>query len=74
MTHMPDVNVRKMLKERAPELGEEIEKMTFGEIKDPEISIKEDLAILRASPLLPKDVNILGFKLDIHNGLLSQVE
>jgi len=34
MTHMPDVDVRKMLKERAPELSDEIEKMVFGEIKE----------------------------------------
>ena len=32
MTHMPDSSVRKMLKERAPELEKEIDGMTFGEI------------------------------------------
>lgn len=32
MTHMPDVNVRKVLKARAPEAGDEIEDMSFGEI------------------------------------------
>jgi carbonic anhydrase len=40
----------------------------------PEISLKEDLATLRSSPLLAKDVNILGFKLDIHTGLLTEVK
>jgi carbonic anhydrase len=34
MTHMPDANVRKMLKARTPELSEEIDGMTFGEIKE----------------------------------------
>jgi carbonic anhydrase len=34
MTHMPDESVRKMLTERAPELAGDIEKMTFGEIKE----------------------------------------
>jgi hypothetical protein len=34
MTHMPDANVRKMLKSRAPELSETIDGMTFGEIKE----------------------------------------
>jgi carbonic anhydrase len=40
----------------------------------PEISLKEDLATLRASPFLGKDVNILGFKLDIETGLLTEVK
>jgi hypothetical protein len=34
MTHMPDVNVKKMLKARAPELSEKIDGMAFGEIKE----------------------------------------
>jgi carbonic anhydrase len=34
MTHMPDANVRKMLKARAPELEGEIDGMKFGEIKE----------------------------------------
>jgi hypothetical protein len=34
MTHMPDKNVRKMLKARVPELSEEIDDMKFGEIPE----------------------------------------
>jgi hypothetical protein len=32
MTHMPDVNVRNVLKARVPEAGDEIDEMSFGEI------------------------------------------
>ena len=34
MTHMPDANVRKLLKSRVPDASEEIDQMTFGEIKE----------------------------------------
>jgi hypothetical protein len=34
MTHMPDANVRKMLKARVPDLSEEIDGMTFGQITE----------------------------------------
>ncbi|OCK74953.1 carbonic anhydrase [Lepidopterella palustris CBS 459.81] len=74
MTHMPDAGVRKMLKERAPELSEEIDGMQFGEITDVDESIREDVAFLRKSPLLSRDLDILGYSLDMHSGRLTEVE
>jgi carbonic anhydrase len=39
-----------------------------------EESIREDVAILKASPLIRKDTQIVGVKYDIDTGILSQVE
>ncbi|KAF2429277.1 carbonic anhydrase [Tothia fuscella] len=72
MTHMSDSGVKKMLRERAPERSAEIDDMEFGQIL--EYSIKEDLNILRESPYLSTDLNILGYNLDIHTGLLTEVK
>ena len=38
-----------------------------------EESVLEDLEILRASPLIKKDTQIVGLKYDIHTGVLTQV-
>ena len=37
-----------------------------------EESIKEDIALLRASPLIRKDTQIVGLKYEIDTGLLSE--
>jgi carbonic anhydrase len=39
-----------------------------------EDSIKEDVALLRALPLIREDTRIVGLKFDIETGLLSKVE
>lgn len=39
-----------------------------------EESIREDLALIRASPLIKKTTQIVGLKYDISTGVLSQVE
>jgi carbonic anhydrase len=42
-----------------------------GSIED---SIKQDVALLRQSPLVGKDVKIVGLKYDTFTGLLSEVQ
>lgn len=39
-----------------------------------EESIREDIALLRASPLIKQNTQVIGLKYDIHTGLLSPVE
>lgn len=39
-----------------------------------EQSIKEDLALLRASPLIKKTTQLVGLKLDFATGVLTQVD
>jgi len=69
-----DEEVRETLKARAPEHAEEINKMKFGEITDVDESVREDVELLRSSPFISKNTNILGFNLDIKTGLLAEVK
>jgi carbonic anhydrase len=39
-----------------------------------EKSIREDVALLRASPLIKKDTQIVGLKYDIQTGLLAEID
>jgi len=73
-TLVRDAEVREMMKKRAPERSEEIDKMTFGEIPDVDASVREDVALLKASPFLSKDTEILGYNLDVETGLLTEVK
>lgn len=39
-----------------------------------EDSVREDLALIKASPLIKKTTQVIGLKYDIHTGILTQVE
>ncbi|KAF2099153.1 carbonic anhydrase [Rhizodiscina lignyota] len=72
-----DEQVRKVLKERVPEHTAEVDKFaTFGGITDLEQSIRDDIAVLKASPLMRKDlVNATrGFTFDIKTGMLNPLD
>ncbi|KAF2807017.1 carbonic anhydrase [Mytilinidion resinicola] len=71
MTHWHDPEIKKALVEIAPEEKESIEASKFGEITS---SIREDINILRASPLIKKNIQIVGVKYDISTGVLSVVD
>ncbi|PMD63488.1 carbonic anhydrase [Hyaloscypha bicolor E] len=71
MTHFHDDAIKEALLQIAPEEKASIEASKFGEIKG---SIREDLALIRASPLIKKTTQVVGLKYDIHTGVLSQVE
>jgi carbonic anhydrase len=47
--------------------------MGFGEITDMEGSVIEDIKLLKTSPLLPADIEVLGYILDLETGLLREV-
>jgi carbonic anhydrase len=70
-----DDTVKAGLKARAPE-NQEIDGLSFGAITDVPKSVQEDLAILKASPLVRKELaeKISGFVFDIKTGLLTPVE
>ncbi|CAD6568943.1 MAG: hypothetical protein ASARMPRED_002230 [Alectoria sarmentosa] len=66
LTHSTDDSIRMKLKERVgPEKADEVDAMTFGEIKNMKQSIEDDVNILRASPYLKKDLKVFGFLFDI---------
>ncbi|OCL12161.1 carbonic anhydrase [Glonium stellatum] len=74
-THFTDDFIRDGLKKRFPTNGD-IDSMSFGAITDLEQSVKDDLEILRKSPLITKELaeRSVGFVYDIKSGLLTAVE
>lgn len=74
-THFKDADIKEGLKARLPEKKDEIDGMVFGGIDDLEQSVKDDLAILKASPLIRKELadHCVGFLYDLTTGELSSV-
>jgi len=74
-THFTDDMIRTSLKKRLPD-HDEIDNMTFGAVSDLEQSIRDDLAILKASPLMRKELldRSVGFIYDIKTGKVNPVK
>ncbi|UKZ68818.1 uncharacterized protein TrAtP1_009837 [Trichoderma atroviride] len=75
MTHFHDADIKKALVEIAPQEKTSIEASKFGEIKNSiEESIREDIELLKASPLIKDDTQIIGLAYDTATGALTEVE
>jgi carbonic anhydrase len=55
------------------DLGVEVGERDFLPFADLEQSVRDDVAILRESPLIPKDISISGAIYDVHSGELREV-
>lgn len=55
------------------DLGADASNIDFLPFTDLEESVREDVAFLLSSPLIPGDVIIRGFLYDVHTGKLSEV-
>lgn len=53
--------------------GRDAERIDFLPFADVEQSVRDDVAFLRASPLIPQDITIRGFVYDVRSGRLSEV-
>ncbi|KAJ5666009.1 carbonic anhydrase [Penicillium maclennaniae] len=74
LTHFHDADIKKALLDIAPHEQGLIEASDFGEITGSiEDSVREDIAILKASPLIKKSVKFIGLKYDINTGLLTEL-
>jgi carbonic anhydrase len=74
MARVTGAEIRKALLEIAPNDKATIEATDFGEITgDVEDSLRADVRMLRASPLIKQDVQIVGLKHDLMSGLVSEV-
>ena len=74
MTHFNDSDIKKALLEIAPSDEVNIKAASFGGIiRGVEESVREDVALLKASPWIKDSTNIVGLKYDIDTGLLSEV-
>ena len=56
------------------ELGADASHIAFLPFKDLDQSVREDVAYLRASPLIPGDVPVRGFVYDVRTGAVREVE
>jgi carbonic anhydrase len=56
------------------DLGADASNIDFLPFTDIEESVREDVAFLLSSPLIPADVVIRGFVYDVHNGRLNEVQ
>jgi carbonic anhydrase len=56
------------------DLGADSTSIDFLPFSDVEESVREDVAFLLSSPLIPGDVIIRGFVYDVHNGRLTEVD
>jgi carbonic anhydrase len=55
------------------ELGVDVQGMDFLPFSDLEQSVRDDVAFLRASPLIPKDIPISGAIYDVETGRLREI-
>ncbi|RFU27146.1 hypothetical protein B7463_g9192, partial [Scytalidium lignicola] len=74
LSHFHDADIKKALIDIAPLESEAIERSKFGEIKNSiEDSIREDIALIKGSPLIKKTTQIIGLAYDIETGILTEV-
>ncbi|KIW10464.1 hypothetical protein PV08_11428 [Exophiala spinifera] len=76
-THFRDDKVKEGLRERAPDLEQQIEGLKFGEITGSlDENVKKSIDFLRASALVPEELkaNTRGFVFDLKTGNLKEVD
>lgn len=66
-----DETVRSALRDRGGDVGDDFRFLTFSDDED---AVREDVRILRASPIVPSDVAVEGFLYDVGSGELRPVE
>lgn len=64
-------DLRKKLRE---DLGADASNIDFLPFSDLDQSVRDDVATLRASPLIPKDIPISGFVYDVRSGRLREIK
>ncbi|HEX5414830.1 MAG TPA: carbonic anhydrase [Chloroflexota bacterium] len=55
------------------DLGADASSIDFLPFQDLEASVRTDVAALKASPLVPKEIQVSGFIYDVHSGRLHEV-
>ncbi|KAJ5831918.1 hypothetical protein N7474_000229 [Penicillium riverlandense] len=75
MTHYHDADIKDALLQIAPKEKDTINSMKYGEIVGTiEESLREDVALLRTSPLVKPGTWIVGLKYDTGTGVVTQIE
>jgi carbonic anhydrase len=52
--------------------GQDASWQSFGVVEDQEAALADDVAVVRAHPLIPESVAVGGFVYDVDTGLLTQ--
>jgi carbonic anhydrase len=65
---------QKLESELGPEAGQAAANIDFLPFSDLNQSVREDVATLRSSPLIPDNILISGFVYDVRTGRLNQVD
>ena len=74
LTFTNDVIRQKLAEDLGAEAGSAAQEVDFQPFPDLEQSVRDDIALIRSSPLLRKDVPITGFVYDVKTGRLNRVE
>jgi carbonic anhydrase len=64
---------QKLADELGPEAGKEAAKIDFLPFGDLDQSVRDDVASIQTSPLIPDDIPVSGFVYDVHSGKLHPV-
>jgi carbonic anhydrase len=64
---------QKLEQDLGPEAGKVASKIDFVPFTDLDQSVRDDVAAIQASPLIPKDIPVSGFVYDVHDGRLHPV-
>lgn len=54
-------------------LGADASQVDFLPLTDLDTNVREDIEVIRSSPLLPRDISVRGFVYDVRNGRLREV-
>jgi carbonic anhydrase len=74
LTFTNDVIRAKLAEDLGPAAGAAAQAVDFLPFPDLEQSVRDDLEIIRSSPLLRKDVPVTGFVYDVTTGRLQRVD
>ena len=70
MLTFSDDSIRSLLRKQR---GADADSIAFLPFKDLDASVRDDLAVYRASPLVRKDITVRGFVYDVKTGRLREV-
>ncbi|MCJ1441737.1 MAG: hypothetical protein MMC23_002229 [Stictis urceolatum] len=75
LTNFDNEFIENRVKENAPEKHKhEIDGFDFGEIKNIDEAVRDDVAYIKRDQFIPKDVLVLGYVYDVFSGKLREVK
>lgn len=67
-------DIRELLAEElGPDARQAADAVDFHPFHDLDLSVRDDVASIRTSPLIPRDISVRGFVYDVHTGALREI-